>query len=43
VVPPTEDLKAGLRQIGDRLSGEWLTRAGADGQAIIDAYRKQAM
>ena len=43
VVPPSEDLKAGLRQIGDRLSGEWLTRAGADGQAIIDAYRKQAM
>ena len=43
VLPPSEDLKAGLRQIGDRLASEWLTRAGADGQAIIDTYRKPGM
>jgi hypothetical protein len=29
-----------LQQIGERLTGEWLMRAGADGQAVIEAYRK---
>jgi hypothetical protein len=33
-------LKTGLQQIGERLTGEWLTKAGADGQAVIDAYKK---
>jgi TRAP-type transport system periplasmic protein len=33
-------LKAELKAIGERMTGEWLKQAGADGQAIIDAYRK---
>ena len=40
VLPPSGALKAGLHQVGERLTGEWLTRAGGDGQAVIDAYRK---
>ncbi|MBL8330135.1 MAG: TRAP transporter substrate-binding protein [Rubrivivax sp.] len=33
-------LKAELKAIGERMTGEWLRQAGAEGQAIIDAYRK---
>ena len=36
-----QGLKAGLQQIGERLTGEWLLKAGADGRAVIDAYRKK--
>jgi TRAP-type transport system periplasmic protein len=32
-------LKAELQAIGERMTNEWLERAGADGKAIIDAYR----
>jgi TRAP-type C4-dicarboxylate transport system substrate-binding protein len=40
VTAPSSALKAGLRQIGERLTGEWLMRASVDGLATIDAYRK---
>jgi TRAP-type C4-dicarboxylate transport system substrate-binding protein len=43
VLPPSRELKRGLQQIGERLTGEWLTKAGADGRAVIDAYRKLTM
>ncbi len=43
VLPPSTALKAGLQSIGERLTGEWLQKAGADGRAVIDAYRKQTM
>jgi TRAP-type C4-dicarboxylate transport system substrate-binding protein len=43
VMPPSEPLKAGLQQIGERVTGEWLLKAGAEGQAVIDAYRKHNM
>ena len=33
-------LKAELAAVGERMTAEWLKQAGADGQAIIDAYRK---
>jgi len=33
-------LKAELKAVGERMTGEWLKQAGAEGQAIIDAYRK---
>jgi hypothetical protein len=33
-------LKTELQQIGERLTAEWLTRASADGLAIIDTYRR---
>jgi TRAP-type transport system periplasmic protein len=43
VLPPSRALKTGLQQIGERLTGEWLMGAGADGLAVIEAYRKQTM
>ena len=43
VMPPSTALKAEMQQIGERLTGEWLLKAGADGKAVIDVYRKQTM
>jgi TRAP-type C4-dicarboxylate transport system substrate-binding protein len=43
VLPASVALKTGLQEIGERLTGEWLMRAGADGLAIIDAYRRLTM
>jgi TRAP-type C4-dicarboxylate transport system substrate-binding protein len=40
VTPPSDTLRAELRLIGGRMTTEWMKNAGADGQAIIDAYRK---
>lgn len=36
----SEKLKAELKVIGDRMTAEWLKDAGADGKAILDAYKK---
>jgi TRAP-type C4-dicarboxylate transport system substrate-binding protein len=36
----SDKLKRELKAIGERMSAEWLKQAGADGQAILDAYRK---
>jgi len=33
-------LKTELKAIGERMTGEWLKQAGAEGQAVIDTYRK---
>lgn len=35
-------LKAELKAIGDKMTAEWLKNAGAEGQAVVDAYRKSA-
>jgi TRAP-type C4-dicarboxylate transport system substrate-binding protein len=43
VQPPSPELKAGLLKIGEQLTQDWLKKAGADGQAIIDSYKKAAM
>jgi len=40
VVTPSAALMAGLKKIGQQMTDEWLARAGADGKAILDAYRK---
>jgi TRAP-type C4-dicarboxylate transport system substrate-binding protein len=40
VAAPSAALKADLKKIGDTMIGEWQKTAGADGQAILDAYRK---
>src|SRR5215212_8633792 len=39
VQPPSDTLKAGMQKIGEQLTADWLKKTGADGQAIIDAYR----
>jgi TRAP-type C4-dicarboxylate transport system substrate-binding protein len=40
VQPPSAELAAGFKKAGDTLTADWLKKAGADGQAIVDAYRK---
>ena len=37
---PSPQLKADFMKIGETMSAEWLKTAGADGQAIVEAYRK---
>ena len=39
VSPPTAELDAELRKIGETMVSEWLEEAGDRGKAIIDAYR----
>lgn len=40
VQPPSAEFAAGLKKYGEDLTAGWLKRAGADGQAVIDAFRK---
>jgi TRAP-type C4-dicarboxylate transport system substrate-binding protein len=40
VGPPSPALATELKKVGDTMTAEWVKQAGADGQAIIDAYRK---
>ena len=40
IQPPSAALKADLKKVGDQMLKEWLEKAGAEGQAIVDAYRK---
>ena len=40
VQPPSPELKAGFKKIGEQLTADWLKKAGPDGQAIVDAYKK---
>ena len=37
--PPPPALKAGFQKFGEELTKDWLKRAGADGEALIKAYR----
>jgi len=40
VTAPTPALKAGFAKIGDTIAGEWAKAAGADGAAMLAAFRK---
>jgi TRAP-type C4-dicarboxylate transport system substrate-binding protein len=40
VLPPSPELAAGFKKIGEQLTADWLKKAGADGQAVVDAYKK---
>lgn len=40
VQPPTPELQAELKKIGDAMIADWLKDAGAGGKAIVDAYRR---
>jgi hypothetical protein len=40
VLKPSEKMQNDLRQIGNVMLADWLKKAGAEGQAVIDAYRK---
>jgi len=40
VQPPGPELQAGLKKYGETLTADWLKKAGPDGQAVVDAFRK---
>ena len=40
VLPPSPQLKADLKKIGDTLLKEWLEKAGPEGQAVVENFRK---
>lgn len=40
IAPPSDSVKKALSVIGETMTAEWLKTAGAEGQAIVDAYRK---
>ena len=40
VAPPSPALRADLKKIGDTMTADWVKSAGADGKAIVDAFRK---
>jgi len=40
VQAPSAALAAGFKKAGETLTADWLKKAGADGQAIVDAYKK---
>jgi TRAP-type C4-dicarboxylate transport system substrate-binding protein len=40
VQPPSAALATGFKKVGEQLTADWLKKAGADGQAIVEAYKK---
>ena len=40
VLKPSKALEDGFKKIGEQLTADWLKKAGADGQAVVDAYKK---
>jgi TRAP-type C4-dicarboxylate transport system substrate-binding protein len=40
IVTPTPALMSGLKKVGDEMLADWLKKAGPDGQAVVDAFRK---
>ncbi len=40
VLPPSPQLTADLKKVGDTMLADFLKKAGPDGQAVIDAFRK---
>jgi TRAP-type C4-dicarboxylate transport system substrate-binding protein len=42
VQPPGDQFASGLRKIGEQLTADWLKKAGAEGQAVVEAYKKSA-
>ena len=41
IVAPSPKLVADLRQVGDVMLSDWLKKTGAEGKAIVDAFRKK--
>ncbi len=40
VYPPSAQLKADMKKVGDTMIADWLKKAGPEGKAVIDAFRK---
>lgn len=41
ILPPSPQLKTDMKKIGDVMLKEWLEKAGPEGQAMVDSFRKQ--
>ncbi|MEO8060093.1 MAG: TRAP transporter substrate-binding protein [Burkholderiales bacterium] len=40
IVAPSAQLVGDMKKVGDTMLKEWLEKAGPEGQAVVDAYRK---
>ncbi len=40
IVAPSDALKADMKKVGETMLKEWLDKAGPEGQAIVDAFKK---
>ncbi len=40
IAPPSAQLKADMKKVGDTMLKEWLEKAGPEGKAVVDAYQK---
>ena len=40
ILPPPAALTSDMKKVGDTMLKEWLDKAGPEGQAVIDAFRK---
>jgi TRAP-type transport system periplasmic protein len=40
IVAPTPQLTSDMKKVGDTMLKEWLEKAGPEGQAVIDAYKR---
>jgi TRAP-type transport system periplasmic protein len=40
IIKPSPQLTADLKKVGEQMIGDWLKKAGPEGKAVIDAYRK---
>jgi TRAP-type transport system periplasmic protein len=40
IVTPSAQLKADMKKVGDTMLKEWLEKAGPEGKALVDTYRK---
>jgi len=40
ILQPSAQLKTDMKKVGDVMLTEWLEKAGAEGKALIDAYKK---
>ena len=40
IITPGPQLVADLKKVGDTMIADWVKKAGAEGQAVVDAYKK---
>ena len=40
IYPPSQQLRADLKKVGDTMVEDWLRKAGAEGRAVVDAFRR---
>ena len=40
ILPPSTQLKADMKKVGDTMLKEWLEKAGPEGKTLVDAFLK---